>query len=1017
MSPIPTGTVTFLFTDIEGSVDLWEHHHAQMQVAFARHEAILRQVITEQGGYAYKMIGDAFQVAFDTASKGLSAALSAQQRLQAEPWGETPIRVRMALHTGVTEERGDDYVGPALNRLGRLLSAGYGGQVLLTQATCDLVWDDLPSGVSLRDLGEHRFKDLTRAEHVYQLVTPDLLTDFPPLKSLDTFPNNLPIQLTSFIGRETEIEAIKQLVGTDRVRLLTLTGAGGTGKTRLALQVAADLLETFKDGVWLVELAPLADPDLVPPTVAAVLKVRELPSQPVMRALSEYLQVKQLLLILDNCEHVVEACGNLVSALLQTCPNLHILATSREILGTKGELPYRVPSLSTPDIRPMPPFEQLSQSEAVRLFAERASLAAPGFSLVPANAPVITRICHRLDGIPLAIELAVARLRHLSVEQIASRLDDSFRLLTGGSRTVLPRHQTLKALIDWSFNLLSKAERTLLLQLSVFAGGWRLEAAEKVCSSKQVFELLAQLVDKSLVLAAQAQDSSRAGNEMRYRMLETIRQYAHERLLEASWGEAVRDRHLDYFLELARQAEPNLRARDQIIWLDRLEEELDNLRLALEWSLAKRCLDGLSLGAALMWFWHIRGYGSEGIDRLQLLLEAENKAQGNQPRIPACGLQRAHALNALSFLLSHQYKLDRAKAAAEESLVIFKELGQTDQRGMAAAWLYLGLNTSDSSQSLSLCRESLTIFRKLNDQFNISECLQDIGVYQQSHGEFSEARKSFEESLALRRELGDQDGMGTILRFIGVIAISQGDNDQAWDMYDQALACFRAVNNVQMITLAIFNLAWASWFKGDYDQAARLWEEVIGIGQEQGIRQTVGSAYHVLGYVAWSIGDYALAQKRSEEALAVGQETGNQALINNSHFILAKVALSQRDFALAHDQISKVFTMVRNYNYLVGDNNLLAFVAILAAAWNQLERSVRLFAAAEHTCYWAVNLISPKERTERTGTLAAVRAALGEEGFAAAWAEGQAMSVERAMAYARQTLTKEKERWALSVNE
>ena len=476
----PSGTVTFLFTDIEGSTQLWERQHEPMQAAFARQEAILRQAVAAEGGYTYKMVGDAFQVAFDTAPAAVRAALEAQRQLQAEPWGQAPIRVRMALHTGVTEERGDDYVGPALNRVARLLSAGCGGQVLLTQVTSELVWDELPPGASLLDLGEHRLKDLVRPEHVYQLAAPDLPSDFPPLKSLDAFPNNLPIQLTSFIGRETEMVDLKLLLTVDQARLVTLTGSGGTGKTRLALQVAADLLETFKDGVWLVELAQLADPVLIPQTVAAALGVREVPGKSIAAGLIDYLRSRHLLLILDNCEHVIEASARLAGTLLQACPNLFILATSREILGAAGEVPFRVPSLSVPDLRHLPSYEKLTQYEAVSLFLERAGQALPGFTLTAANAPAIARICSRLDGIPLAIELAAARVRLLSVEQIAARLDDSFRLLTGGARTVLPRHQTLKALIDWSYNLLSEAERTLLLRLSVFAGGWTLEAAEEI---------------------------------------------------------------------------------------------------------------------------------------------------------------------------------------------------------------------------------------------------------------------------------------------------------------------------------------------------------------------------------------------------------------------------------------------------------------------------------------------------------------------------------------------------------
>ena len=427
--PAPTGTITFLFTDIEGSTRLWEQYPLAMKGAFARQEAILRGAIQANGGYTYKMIGDAFQCAFPTALQALQAAIDGQRTIYSEPWpaeiGE--VRVRMALHTGVTEEREGDYVGPLLNRVARLLSAGYGGQVLLTQSTYELLRDILPPGITLKDMGEHRLKDLQQPERIFQLSAPDLTSEFPPLKTLDTLPNNLPIQLTSFIGREREMEEVKQLLGN--TRLLTLIGPGGTGKTRLSLHLAADLLDLdrFRHGVWLVELAPLADTSLVPQAVASALGVRESAGRSTLESLKDYLHSKQLLLVLDNCEHLVEVCAQLADALLRSCPNLKILASSREALGIGGETIWRVPSLSLPDPSHLAAAEpnlvsDLSQYEAVQLFIDRAQSALPGFKITSHNAHPVAQICRRLDGIPLAIELAVARVRALSVEQIAARL-------------------------------------------------------------------------------------------------------------------------------------------------------------------------------------------------------------------------------------------------------------------------------------------------------------------------------------------------------------------------------------------------------------------------------------------------------------------------------------------------------------------------------------------------------------------------------------------------------------------
>ncbi len=478
-STLPTGTVTFLFTDIEGSTRLWEQFPEAMQTALTRHDVLLRGIVESHGGGVIKSTGDGLHAVFNRATEGLAATLACQQALAGEVWTglPSPLRVRMGLHTGESELRDDDYFGSTLNRAARLMSIAAGGQALLSSATTELVLDQLPQGVVLQDLGEHRLKDLTRPEHVFQLSSPGLPTDFPPLRSLNTLPNNLPVQLTSFIGREDEMAEAKRLLAT--TRLLTLTGPGGTGKTRLSLQVAADVLDVFPDGAWLAELAPLSDPVLVSQTVASVLGVREQPGRPLVDTLIDYLRAKSLLLILDNCEHLIEACDQLVTSLLSACPRLKILPSSREALGIAGETTYRVPSLSLPDARHSTP-EALMQCEAVHLFVERAQAVQPRFALTSRNLNATIQICRRLDGIPLALELAAARLRLFTVEQIAARLDDRFRLLTGGSRSALPRHQTLEALIDWSYDLLPEPEREALRRLSVFAGGWTFDAAEAI---------------------------------------------------------------------------------------------------------------------------------------------------------------------------------------------------------------------------------------------------------------------------------------------------------------------------------------------------------------------------------------------------------------------------------------------------------------------------------------------------------------------------------------------------------
>ncbi len=483
MAQLPTGTVTFLMTDVEGSTALWERSPEQMRSALARHDTLAQEIIARHAGHLVKSRGegDSLFAVFSGAADGIAAAAELQRTITREPWpAETPIRIRIGVNTGEADLRDDDYYGRTVNRTARLRSVAHGGQVLVSQSTAQIVQDTLPPEISLRVLGQHQLRDLERPEQVFQLLHPDLPADFPPLRSQEVFRSNLPQQITSFIGREKEMKEVKRLLKT--TRLLTLTGAGGAGKTRLTLQAGADLLDGFADGVWLVELAPLADPALVPQAVASALGVREEPGRTLVQTLTDYLQPKELLLLLDNCEHLLDACAHLIQSLLRHCARLKVVATSREGLNIDGETTYRIPSMSMPDPKEKATPESLSGYESVRLFEERAKAALPSFQITDQNASPVAQLCIRLDGIPLAIELAAARVKAMSVDQIAARLDDRFRLLTGGSRTALPRQQTLRAMIDWSYDLLSEKEQILLNRLSVFAGGWTLEAAEKVCA-------------------------------------------------------------------------------------------------------------------------------------------------------------------------------------------------------------------------------------------------------------------------------------------------------------------------------------------------------------------------------------------------------------------------------------------------------------------------------------------------------------------------------------------------------
>jgi predicted ATPase/class 3 adenylate cyclase len=887
----PTGTVTFLFTDIQGSTQLWQQYAAVMPQALGRHHAILRQAVEDHGGYVFQIIGDAFCAAFHTAQDGLRAAIEAQRRLRDEPWGETgPIRVRMALHSGAAEVRPDDYTsgeyvsGLTLSRAARLLSAGHGGQVLLSQATAELLAYDLPEGTGLRDLGEHRLKDLQRPEHIYQAATGDLILDFPPLKTVDAFPNNLPVQLTSFIGREKEIAEIKSLLaplednqGTmviaPAARLVTLAGTGGAGKSRLSLQVGFDLLDVYQAGVWLVDLAPLSDPELVPQAVASIIGVVERPGQSLTTSIAGHLHSQSLLLILDNCEHLVEACARLAAELLRACPRLSILTTSREALGIPSEMVYNVPSLilpDTPDITIQ--LEALERNESIQLFVERAEAVQPRFRLNAGNAKAIVQICRRLDGIPLAIEMAAARMKMLSAEQIAARLDARFRLLTDGGRLAPARQQTLHALIDWSYNLLLEPERILMGRLSVFAGSWSLESAEEVCAgdspvdpsmtsrlmgmtSLDVLELLGQLVNKSLVVV----DFDPSG-ETRYHFLETIRQYAREKLVEAGELETFLDRHLQYFLKVAKIAERYLESAEQEIWMNRLDRDYDNLRAALRWSIdGARVEAGLGLAEALKIFWSTRGYFSEGREWLESLL-----ALSDNPT-----LEKALALDQAGFLARYQCDFSNASALIGESLDIWRQLGYS--KGLADSLANLGYVTlyqGDLDKAFELYNESLQINRSLGNQQGLADTLSHLGEIAFHRKDFEHAYSLHAESLSIWRNLGDKSGISHALNRLASVAIETARPDEAYKLALESLGIARDLKYSEGIAWALELFAIHAASDGQWKQAVCLEAIYSRYRQRMGTPLTPAQRDLLSGWLAPARN--ALSKESFEQAQAAG---------------------------------------------------------------------------------------------------------------------------------------------------
>ena len=845
---------------------MWEREPEGMRAALARHDEILRGAIEAHGGHVFKMVGDAFCAAFPTVPEALKAALSAQRTLMVnEDWGEAgaPL-VRMALHTGSAEERDGDYFGPPLNRVARLLPAGHGGQILLSLSAQELVRDHLPVDAELRDLGEHRLKDLARPERVFELLAPDLPAGFPPLRTLERSPNNLPVQPTPLVGRETEVGDVRERILAPEVRLLTLTGPGGTGKTRLALQAAADLLDEFEDGVLFVELATITDPRLVASTFAQALDVRESGDQTLIEGMKDYLKDKRLLLVVDNFEQLLEAAplvGELLSA-----PRLKALATSRIPLGVYGEHEYAVPPLSVPDPKRLPGLEALSQYEAIRLFVERARAARVDFALTDENAFAVAEICARLDGLPLAIELAAARVKLLSPRAMLGRLGRRLKLLTGGARNLPERQRTLRGAIEWSHTLLDEGEKTLFARLAVFSGGRTLEAVEAVCDAEgdlpvDAFEGVSSLLDKSLLRQEEGPEE-----EPRFVMLETIHEYAREKLDESGEAEEIGRAHAEYFLALAEEAE--LTGMEQARWMERLEGEHDNLRAALSWSLEGEDPElGLRLAGALSHFWFVRGYWSEGRGWLEEALE------GNIGALPEA---RAKALRVLASLAVEQGDFERGGTSAEEALTLYRGLG--DQKGVADSLCELGwasLYQGDYEQAEALYEEGLAAARQSNDAWSIGFALNALSALISDRGDYERAEALWEESLALGRKVGDRQRVRAVLINMGHVTAARGDFERGGALLEEGLAMSRESKDLYTNTTALLGLGIVETRRGDHERAKMLLEEGLVLSRKLGSMVNAAEILETLAEMAGALGDGTRAARLWGAADTLREVTGS----------------------------------------------------------------------------------------------------------------------------------------------
>jgi predicted ATPase/class 3 adenylate cyclase len=881
MPDLPQGTVTFLFTDIEGSTRLWQDHPEAMTTAYARHDAILRGAIAAQDGAVYKTIGDAIQVSFPTAPSAVSAALKAQQVLQAEVWPlPGPLRVRMALHTAAVEpDPAGDYRSPALNRLGRLLAAGHGGQVLISRATVELSRDYLPAHASLRDLGEHQLKDLLQPERIHQLSHPDLASDFPPLITLSTRPHNLPRQPTPFLGRESEVDRVAETLRQAGVQLVTLTGPGGIGKTRLALQAAAELVDVFPGGVWFVPLAALTDSSLVLPAIAEALGMRQEGQDPFAHTLASHLRDTQLLLVLDNLEQMLPAVASVVGDLLTMIDGLTVLATCRSPLRLRAEHELAIAPMALPNRKPPPTGAQLGQYDAVRLFIERAQAVSTGFIVTNDNAPAVAEICHRLDGLPLAIELAAARIRLLPPSTMLRRLEQRLPLLTGGARDLPLRQQTLREAIGWSYDLLAPDEQALFRRLSVFTGGWSFEAAEAIAGSPESGELRLDVLDGMERLAEHSllRQETTADGEPRFLMLETIREYGLEQLARSDEVDEAHQRHANYYLHRARQADAERKGPERMIWLEHLEREHDNLRGALVWALERDPATAWGIVAKLGGFWSSQGFITEGRTWTERALA--KVPDGVEPD------DYIEVLNRAGMFAQIQADLEGTERWAKDALVLARRLGNTSQIAFALNGLSIAAEwRGEREHALALLEEAVAVAQEAGHTEEIGEALGGLGYLYFLYGDLERARPLIDEAVSHLRAARPYGELPNALHSLGEVLRASGDLEGAYNAYRESVVLAYDGGLKPMVLQAIEGLAMIAAARGNADRAAHLLGATDAQRTEMGmpydpsiveeydrivagVRQALGDA---LFAATWQAGRLLTMDEAIDEALDIG---------------------------------------------------------------------------------------------------------------------------------------------------
>jgi predicted ATPase/class 3 adenylate cyclase/DNA-binding CsgD family transcriptional regulator len=1014
---LPTGTVTFLLTDIEGSTKLWEAGADETAASVARHYELLAAAVSLHSGArpVEQGEGDSVVGAFARASDAVAAALDVQRAFAQESWPEGgAVRVRMALHTGEIRLRdAGNYFGPTIIRCARIRAIGHGGQTLISDATRELVVESLPDGAELRDLGLHRLKDLGRAERIWQLVHPDLAHEFPPLRSLDAMPTNLPAQVSSFVGRDAELAAVRQAVRENR--LVTLTGTGGCGKTRLALHAAADELDAFPDGVWCAELAAVGQGTDIAQAIAGVFGLREEFGRPVIETLTEQLRDLDALLVVDNCEQVLDAAARMIESLLHACPRLRVLATSREPMAVVGEVAWRVPSLDS--------------STAVSLFVGRAQQARPGFVPDAEATAAIRQIVERLDGIPLAIELAAARVRMMHPARISAALDDRFRLLTGGSRTAMPRQQTLEASVAWSYELLDDDEQALARRLSVLRG-FTLDAAEAVgCDDESdrfgVLDLAARLVDKSLIQV----DHEDA--DARYRMLESVRQFLQARLVESGEADAVRERHFTFFLDLAEQLAPRLALRDGPECLARLEAEHDNLDTAMEWGDTARPPDDmLRLATALTLFWELRGHLGKGGRWFARILRAEDvgpsalraRALWGAAHVALYGddfgtmaarapqalamaeavgddWATARALNTLG-LAELLFDPEAGRARLQRSIELGRAIG--DAWAVADGWkmmsvsYYLAHDEAGGAESLDEFRR---VGEQLESKFFLAWYYGQVGQFAAHRGDYAQAFIAFDESAQMCRVVGDPSTGGFTESWSLDARAATGDRAGAAAGLEAFLVRANAAGSGLSIAEAVASLANIALAAGEVATACALVEPVIEAVREEGPPVWVGQLLYVLGAAKRMAGELDAAQAALDESAALVTPLGNDWLLALVEYELGLVAYVQGEPGRAEDLLHASLARQVRHGLRPGMTATLEALGMLALDAESADEAVRCFAAADALRAEIGLATRPIDETPRERRIESARAALGEETFERHWAQAAGLPVGEMVEY------------------